>query len=99
MVCCVSCEIQGAYPLGGREGGRAEVYPVLFSVRKMARVPYLSQDDLPAEYRHLFETDPHDPADVIVRAHRAVANNPTLFAAWGEWARTLYDEMGDARLR
>ncbi len=65
----------------------------------MARVPYLSQDDLPEEYRHLFETEPDDPADVVVRAHRAMANNPTLFAAWGEWATTLYDEMGDARLR
>lgn len=65
----------------------------------MARVPYLLQDDLPEEYQHLFKTDPDDPADVIVRVHRAMANNPKLFSAWGEWARTLYDEMWDARLR
>lgn len=65
----------------------------------MARVPYVTQADLPEEYQHLFETDDDDPADVTVRIHRAWANNPALFEAWGQWAMTIYEEMGDARLR
>lgn len=65
----------------------------------MARVPYLRQADLPEEYRHLFETDDDDPTDVTVRIHRAWANNPVLLEAWGQWATTIYEEMGDARLR
>lgn len=65
----------------------------------MARVPYLTQADLPEEYEHLFETDDDDPSDVTVRIHRAWANNPALFEAWGKWATTIYEEMDDARLR
>lgn len=65
----------------------------------MARVPYLTREELPAEYRHLFATDPDDPADVLVRIHRAMANNPALLEAWGEWAGTIYEEMPDDRLR
>lgn len=65
----------------------------------MARVPYLTQADLPEEYQYLFETDDDDPADVTVRIHRAWANNPTLLEAWGQWATTIYEEMGNARLR
>lgn len=79
--------------------GRTKVYRRVGHSLRMARVPYLTQDDLPAEHRHLFETDPDDPADVVVRIHRALANNPRLFAAWADWVATIYDEVADARLR
>lgn len=65
----------------------------------MARVPYVTREELPAEYRALFDTDPDDPEDVIVNVHRAWANNPRLLAAWVEWGTTVYEEVGDARLR
>jgi 4-carboxymuconolactone decarboxylase len=65
----------------------------------MARVPYLTQADLPDEYEQLFETDDQDPADVTLNIHRALANNPALLEAWGQWATTIYEEIGDARHR
>lgn len=65
----------------------------------MARVPLLAQSDLPEEYQDLFEVDEDDPSDILVNIHRAVANNPRILDAWGDWALTLYDEVGDARTR
>lgn len=65
----------------------------------MARVPLLSQTDLPEAYRYLFEVNADDPADFIVNAHRAMANNPKVLESWSGWASTLYDEVGDGRMR
>lgn len=65
----------------------------------MARVPLLSQSDLPEEYRYMFEVDDDDPADIVVNAHRAMANNPRVYASWTEWSWTLYDEVENARVR
>lgn len=65
----------------------------------MARVPYLRKADLPGEYTEMFEVDEDDSGDNVLRAHRAMANNPRLLQAWDEWARTLYDEVDDARIR
>lgn len=65
----------------------------------MARVPYLTQKDLPDEYQDRFEVDEADPADVVINIHRAMANNPHVLAAWAEWVTRLYEEDGDARTR
>lgn len=65
----------------------------------MARVPLLSQNDLPEEYQDLLEVDEDDPSDVVANVHRAMANNPRVMDAWVEWVLTLYDEVGDARTR
>lgn len=65
----------------------------------MARVPYLSKEDLPQEYQELFEVDEDDPNDGLVNVLRAMANNPRLLKAWSDWTWTLFDETGDSRLR
>lgn len=65
----------------------------------MARLPLQSKEDLPDEYQDLFDVDEDDPDDVLLNVHRAMANNPRLLEAWGEWTWTLYEETGDARLR
>lgn len=65
----------------------------------MARVDYLTSEELPTEYRHLLDTDEGDPGDAIGNVTRAMANNPRVLDAWGEWAWTLYDEVDDARGR
>lgn len=65
----------------------------------MARLQYLSREDLPDEHRELFDVDEADPDDVILNVHRAMANNPRLLDAWSEWVWALYEEAGDARTR
>lgn len=65
----------------------------------MARLKYVTQDDLPSEYEELFDVDEDDPDDVLINVHRAMANNPRLFEGWDEWAWTLYDEVGNSRIR
>lgn len=70
-----------------------------FLTLDMARVPLLTQSDLPEEYQDLFGVDEEDPTDIVVNVHRAMANNPRVMDAWVEWARTLYDEVGAARTR
>lgn len=59
----------------------------------MARVPYLTQGDLPDEYQELFDVDESDSADVILNVHRAMVNNPRVFEAWGDWVWALYEEL------
>lgn len=65
----------------------------------MSRLPYLTKSDLPEEHEELLEVDEEDPDDVLLNVHRAMANNPRLLEAWGDWAWTLYDETGDERIR
>ena len=65
----------------------------------MSRLPYLTKSDLPEEHEDLFEVDEEEPDDVLLNAHRAMANNPRLLEAWGEWTWTVYDETGDERIR
>lgn len=65
----------------------------------MARLPILDRTDLPAEHRNLFAVDEDDPDDVNLNIHRVWANNPNLLDDWGEWTWSLYDEMGDSRIR
>lgn len=65
----------------------------------MARLPVLDRTDLPAKHRDLFEVDDTDPDDLVLNIHRVWANNPNLLDDWGEWTWSLYDEVGDPRIR
>lgn len=65
----------------------------------MARIPALTRGELPDEHADLFDVDEDNPDDVTLSAHRVWANNPELLEGWDEWAWTLYDAVGDPRLR
>lgn len=65
----------------------------------MPRLEYLTRDDVPDEYEELFEVDEDNPDDMLLNVHRAMANNPRLCKAWGEWSWTVYEEVGDSRIR
>ena len=65
----------------------------------MARIPYVTADELSEEHAHLFSVDEENPDDIHNRAHQLMANDPTIFAAWSEWAWVLYDVVSDPRRR
>lgn len=65
----------------------------------MARVPYLDQDDLPEEYRPLFDIDEDAGPGSVINLWRAMANNPAILKSNMLWMNTLWEESGDSRLR
>lgn len=65
----------------------------------MARLSYLTREDVPEEHEHLFDVDADDPDDVLINVHRAMMNNPRIKEAWDDWAWTLYDESEESRIR
>jgi len=72
----------------------------------MARVPYLTEEELPAEHRYLFEpsnpfsdtdeeSDGSDaPWDEPQHTHRAIANNPELLEAYRRFGSSIWTETG-----
>lgn len=56
----------------------------------MARVPLLETDDLPEEYRYLFEANELGVLDLF----RALGNNPPALQSYMRWGSTLWREAG-----
>lgn len=56
----------------------------------MARVPLRETDELPAEYRYLFEENDLG----VLNLFRALGNNPRLLQAYMRWGTALWRESG-----
>jgi len=56
----------------------------------MARVPLLETDDLPEDYRYLFE----DNELGVLNLFRALGNNPPVLQSYMRWGSTLWQEAG-----
>lgn len=73
----------------------------------MARLPYLTEEELPDEYRYLFspsnpfseeredaESDGEAPWDGPQHTHRAIANNPELLEAYRRMGSSVWYASG-----
>ena len=59
----------------------------------MAHVPYVEKEDLPEEYRYLFEENEAGELNVF----KAVGNNPPVLQSYMRWGTVLWEESGLSR--
>lgn len=61
----------------------------------MARIDFLTRDEVYAEHAHLFTGYEEPSSDSIRDVHRVLANNSRLFDSWGEGLNTRYEIYDD----
>jgi len=59
----------------------------------VARVPYVEKEDLPEEYRYLFEENEAGELNVF----KAVGNNPSVLQSYMRWGTVLWEASGLGR--